>query len=600
VTNLGSGVLLANSAMGGGKSVALSGIGGSGKSTTAAVAAHRVAVNERILPIFASVGTTSTDVLRIIQSRLHAIRFEADSDLVQRWSNDGRIFLVIDGIESLSTDSRHSLLVSVAKWAEEFPRCGVVVCGRAFAGDELAQFEHLQAAPLDDRQLADLAASLGLPIHPHQFAKQIRDVARWPMWATALIVHGPQVQTGLELLQLMVETRFRATNTSSPIEKERLLSLVRLIAYELWPMTETTIATALDLVETWASDAQTASRFIRRPAEAEIEKLAEIGLIELGDVVGFPHRLFATILAAEHAVADIARSQSVDEELVPFVAALADDESHADLVTSVLGGQSIYILTRYLRLSTSLERMVAMDSDIQRLIKAVRLLSLNQVDLNIATGDQWIAWHASDKFSVRHFEKDDEFREWEQASSFPIMFWPHSPFIDRTPEYIAAVFALNQFKLHALSLYPDGNPSFEYSDTELQKAMRNRKSLTAKLLATAYSRRDIYRGFVEELGSSNQFDLSSLDGEPKIDIRKNNLSEYWIEILWTDQPASVKYGELTDDWRPENAMYLREFLQDSPEANIYQTFERRVEGLLGCRLASQSWESLELVSAWSW
>ena len=82
--------------------LALSGVGGSGKTTCAAIVARMRSTDQRVLPIIASVAGQSESVTDLIQSSLSSVRFRADPSLIQRWAGEGRLFLVIDGIESLS------------------------------------------------------------------------------------------------------------------------------------------------------------------------------------------------------------------------------------------------------------------------------------------------------------------------------------------------------------------------------------------------------------------------------------------------------------------------------------------------------------------
>ena len=116
-----------------GSHVALSGIGGSGKSVSAAIVALSLGRDDRTLTIFAQAIGPARTVLELIAQRLDAFRFQANAEILHRWASEGRICLVVDGIESARSGARHELMESISAWSERYPRCTTIVCARRFS-----------------------------------------------------------------------------------------------------------------------------------------------------------------------------------------------------------------------------------------------------------------------------------------------------------------------------------------------------------------------------------------------------------------------------------------------------------------------------------
>lgn len=180
-----------------GKAVALSGVGGAGKSVTAAVCARAASRDMRTLPIVVPATQGRHDVEELVRNRFSSIRFDASSSELSSWAQEGRLLIVVDAIDGLSATHRLFLLDSAASWAERFPRCGIIVCGRRFSQQELQSFQHLSVARLHSQQLGDLLTALGLPIEPLKVPEQIRDIATTPLWATILMRYGAGVSHDL-------------------------------------------------------------------------------------------------------------------------------------------------------------------------------------------------------------------------------------------------------------------------------------------------------------------------------------------------------------------------------------------------------------------
>jgi hypothetical protein len=231
--------------------VVLEGIGGSGK-TYAALAMARYAGQCGGLPLVLSPANSRVDVVDLISAELDGVRFYAGEALLHEMARSGRLALVIDGVDALASDARRLLLQDVDAFARRFPRSLIVCCIRRTLLGELPDFSRFNLEPLSDVQTADMFTSLGVQ-RIDRFPGQVAELARWPLWAWALVEVGPTAETGLVLLGRLLEHRVRASGPYPPLETQLLLDAVAVLAFHAWPEAALDVADALDLLETWRS-----------------------------------------------------------------------------------------------------------------------------------------------------------------------------------------------------------------------------------------------------------------------------------------------------------------------------------------------------------
>jgi hypothetical protein len=579
--------------------MALSGIGGSGKSLSAAITARRIARDGRTLSIYTPVTRDISNVTELLHARLDALRFQASAEILHRWGAEGRIFLVVDGVEAIAATSRRHLMESIVEWSKRYPRCGVIVCARQFADLELTGFIHASASKLSHPQLDDLLKALGVSEGALRLPDQVRDIAEWPLWAIAVVTYGTRAQTGLELLQQLVETRLTTAGMSSPLESNQLRAAAALLAFRMWPDTESNVEVALGNIAAWCSDPATQIKFAPRPAEEVLTGLEEAGLLEVGERVSFPHRLLSTILAAEYAATSPESARDADEELLPFVAALIDDDSHVDLLNTLLAQSGAFAQARYLRLSPPQIRTIDIESDVRRLAVAQRLWAVGARDLDVICGGSWIAWRSSKAFFLRRAESLDGYASWRNESYDPVVFWPSLPFATRTPEFVAALQVLNLFRAHVLS-FDSGEDRANMSQPEINRLLHHRAELSELIIDSLRRRRGIRTDLLTKLGLSDIRGFRVTVGEPDATVWTSGQEDAWLEVSWIDGPPSVGYRAVTADWMPSNAQSLTNVLATPFDRAVYLELRRDIESALGCRLGAQSWGRPELVQAWAW
>jgi hypothetical protein len=583
-----------------GSRIALSGIGGSGKTLCAAIVARHLGMDRHTLSLFAPANGDTIDIADLLILRISAYRLRANRQLIDSWAADGRICIVFDGVESLDATRRRKLLTSIADWSQRYPRCTVIVCARQFLAAELPDFTHVSAAPFRQNQIIELGNALGVGSSPIRMTPQLADIAQWPLWATALIVYGPQLETGLQLLQALIETRLASVGMPNSVEAIQIRNAAGCIASVIWPKTEVSIAAAMDHIASWRSEEATLQRFMPRSAEEILHGMVDAGLIDVGEFVSFPHRLVATVLAAEYAVDRGSHPHAMDCELTPFVAAVADDDMHLPYLLELLSHESIFTAARYLRLSHSRPRSEDALDDVQRLVTALAAWSPFPITLDVLIGDPWIAWRPATSPSTTQLTASCTYDSWSMESDEPIQFWASSPFSTMTPEFVSAIYLLSAFRDKVMALDPGGEPHPSIGQPKLQRLLQKNDELTQRVTDSANRQRALRAKMLRVLGIDGVAELATPSGELQATVWTSDNGQTWIETIWGGSTSSVSYQGITDDWRPSNAAWLQSFLAEDSEAAVYAALTRDIEAALGCRLGSQGWSRPELVQAWAW
>jgi hypothetical protein len=581
---------------------ALSGIGGSGKTICAAVTARRAAGDARTLPVLATVTHDVTQIEDLIMKRFSAIRFQLSSDLLVRWATEGRLFIVVDGIEAVEGRNRRRLINSISEWSERYPRCGIVLCVRQLSPGELDSFVNFAMAPFSPAQLADVATSLGLQPVLH-FPEQVADIARWPMWGTALLVYGPQSQTGLDLLHSLVGARLESAGMSSAVEVEEIRTASSYLAHAIWPDTECTAGEALTYLAAWSTDVDARARFEPRTAEDLLSRMGEAGLVEIAAAVSFPHRLFATILASEWASKDSVKALDSASELAPFVAGLLDDDLHFDALSQLLNARGVFTAARFLRLSPSRNRANDVSSDVLRMASSLKASTPSGQGLDVITGNGWIAWRDSQADDLKLEASHDDYQAWRELSKEAIEFWLPSPFLTRTPEFVAAIQILRKFRSEVLELNPGGDPHGGMPASRVREMLKDRSAVEALAVQRLDEWRDALDGFLSKLGISDMGNLRAPNGQPRIMIHLYGGGDPWADISWVEGVSEVTFLRTEEEVRPTEfyrRMGLDAILSDNAVSAAYADLKTRIEAALGCRLTAQAWDRPELVSAWVW
>ena len=568
----------------------LEGIGGSGKSY-AALAMLRHAAGRSRLPIVvqASSGVHALDTL--IAGALEEVRFFPGESLLAQLARDGALTVAVDGIDGLASDDRRLLLEDVDRFVRRYPRSQVVCCLRRSLPGELPQFTRRSLDPLSASQTTDLFEAVEAQ-EVRDFPPQVADLARWPLWAWALVEVGPGASTGLVLLQQLLERRVRSSGSYTPIEELLLTEAAAVIAYEAWPQPSTSALDALSTLARWRESESVSGRFTAPAAEVLVQRLSAAGIIQLVPEVAFAHPLFATYLAASHAARSAMSSDMrSDPEFSMFVAALLD-ESRSLEIRELLVDHGPVGQARYLRLVPEAARVPG-DSDAMDFGMEVQALTGSPAQLCVA--DDWAAWIGSDSLG-RATENDVE--SWLR-NGLEVTFLPGSVLSTRKPIDLAAMESLNRFKATVLRLAPDEDRFRRLPDRELRAFRRlPRAELDELVLEAVMDWRNEWHRQVTALRLEALPGVGLPAGDPQVSVY-----ERWpnprLRIEWGVGPGVV-WLEPVDDLEAMRGQPLSEFLEPGRNARVYHQLVDRAEREIGCRFGSQSWSRPELVAAWAW
>jgi hypothetical protein len=570
--------------------IVLEGIGGSGKTYGALVMLHHAGRKGR-LPVVAQPASNVLSIRDLITSAFESVRFFPGEALLRQLARDGRLAVMVDGIDGLASDDRRIFLDDVDEFARRFPRSLVICCVRRALPDELRSFARFTLEPLSHQQTADMFQSVNAP-QISAFPTQVADLARWPFWAWALLEVGPNVPTGLLLLQELLKHRIRKSGAYTPIEAELLTVAAAAVAFNAWPEPSMTTHDALTIIATWATGPSVRNRFSVPPAETVIQRLSAAGIVQLTPDVVFAHPLFATYLGARHAATTepMTNAMAADPEFAMFVTALLDDDGVDEKLTHLLRhgpvGQA-----RYLRLIPDTPREQRPDAAIA-FGSAVKILSGSAAECIVT--DHWTAWRTADQPSVA---APDAVQRWMAVGD--VNFLPGNAFKHRSPVDLAAIESLARFKHSVTRQRPDEDRFDRPTATELKRLRRlPRPELEEMLLQAALDWRREWREQAIAMGISTLPETAIGDGDPQVTVYED-WPDPGFRMDWGDA-ARVTWVQPGPDVPAWNYRPLSTFLDPGRSARIYQQLIERAERALGCSFGSQAWNRPEQVAAWAW
>ncbi len=320
----------------------------------------------------------------------------------------------------------------------------------------------------------------------------------------------------------------------------------------------------------------------------------------MGDFVEFAHRLFAAVVAAEHIVGqDPVPADEVPDELAPFVGALADDGGHALFLNTLLATHDIFALAAFLRLSPPRHRISDSDADFPPMCETFSMLSVTEQELDCLVGPPWVAWRSSTQRQILRSEAQD-YEEWRRRSDRTIQLWPTDPLVERTPQFVATVMALAEFRERALSLNPGGDGHALFPPERVRALLRNETLARTTVIDAVKARRNLEMEFLTRL-DLNTADLAQPPaGEPCLAIWTPPGAESLVNISWGGVEPRVEFLDEPTSIREGQTMRLAQLLSGEDQAAAYDAIIRRITNALGARLTARSWSRPVLVPAMSW
>ncbi|HEX6394676.1 MAG TPA: DUF4062 domain-containing protein [Acidimicrobiales bacterium] len=570
--------------------VVLEGIGGSGKTYTALATLRRHNAHGR-LPIVIVPTRSSLSAEGLILGAFESVRFFPGEELLHQLARDGRIAVVVDGIDALASDDRRIFLADLDRFCSRFPRCRTTCCVRRAMASELASFARYTLAALSDVQTHEMFQAVGAP-EVRRFPEQVSDLARWPLWTWALLEVGPVASTGLVLLEKLIEHRIKISGSYSPLEQRMLVHAGGALAFAAWPEPNLSSDQALEALVRWAASDYVLARYSLPSADVLIQRLSEAGVVQLTPSVSFAHPLFATYLGALHAslTRQVTDLMSADPEFAVFVAAMSGNDRPEETALTLQRHGAVG-QARYLRL-VPLESRTPQADDVAVFGLALQTLDGRSAECIVA--DDWTAWRSAE---VPGVGSPTAITEWMSAGE--VNFLPGNAFASRSPLVLATIESLARYKQLVAEVQPFGDRFDRLSERELLRLRRmHQRQRDDLVLEAVLNWRTDWRDLATTMKLAELPEAAIGEGDPVVTV-----FETWpdpmLSVDWNG-PPHVTWVQGSPDPRSGRYERLSTYLDPGRKARVYQDLIRLAEQALGCSFSSQAWSRPETVASWAW
>lgn len=587
-------------------------IGGAGKTYGALAALFTLGNDGSTLPIYVQPDGVEKDPIELIARAFDAARFQPGVEHIERYCREGRVAVCVDGIDQLNSEARTELLDAVDAFSRRFPRVRLIALTRAMRDDRMTMFARAEMAPLPDRALETLFELHGRPgvVVDRDVPDEIVDLARRPFFAGALATTGLDAETGLVVVQRLVERRLGAV-----VESDQSRLKLRFVAGELAkaarPATTIDLATAYEVVASALGAHDVTRLFEAEPAEALIDRIRMTGLASVDHAqLQLVHPLVATLLAAEAIVVreELPQILADDWELVAFVTALLPEARDSDIVDA-LASTDIFTIARALRLRPTVARRARVDRDAERYLEARRRFDALHSDCRGLAGfafmsadeDGWLCARERTQEGVEVVTAVADFDQWNMPGTTGVTeftMWPTNPFSSRLPVFVAAADSVLGFKVRAHQLLAI-DPSDEFKamvEPEQDLSALDEGALEGFLVAYFREYRDSLRTLARSAGLDSSSEISVPRGEPKIHLWERGADGVWVQVQWSDGAAEV--GSKGPKMIGGSAVPLNGL--GTPVLRAKGALRADLERALGSPLDSTSSLRPHMLAGWSW
>jgi hypothetical protein len=558
---------------------------GAGKSDAASRAVAAAAELGTALPIVCSVSSDGQPE-DWIATTFDRVKFEPGAKLIAQYLRDGRLALVIDGIDEVGLDIRTSAIRSIADLSRRYPRTPILVPSRLSHPGLPSDF---QVAGVDVVAASEFERAIvggGRPRPAGSQSRRFADLARLPFWAALIARFGYQYRSSPELIDALISERCASLGVDVQ-RAARLRAALGILARAARPRLAIGIEEALTHLARWLASDGVTHMYGDVSADALLESARRVGFLMPGSDgnLQFPHQLIAAYLAAEQTVRDgELMLVAYDDDYNALVAALAN-ERNVDLCVNALQRVTLLGLSQFLRYGSS-RRAGVTSSDLGRLEESFRSLrpmaglrSIGRLSAIRVNGYLCIGF--DDGFPADH-QDDLAFDEWVSHADEgrgEVTCWRGDPFIERTPEYLAAWLTLNVFKAEWLSMRPPGSPYAPpgAAGRSLVDDPAFPQRLLEFVLASNRERQRLL-AVVGLLGSA----LDNVTGQPRVVVRRG-ASQAFYSVEW-GAPESTVSIESTEDFLGTSVEHI---LAD-PDAAAYHDLESELAAAIGSALFSQA------------
>jgi hypothetical protein len=557
-----------------GRRTLLTGPGGNGKTDFTLSAA----LLTDLLPIYGRVRSDLTTIEGLVNEALAGARFDPGVDLIDRYLRDGRLGLVIDGLDDVEPEVRDEVHASIEAAATRYPRTAIAVVERTDPAGSLISFARVELAGLSPDQVTEVFDRFGHSIH--ELDPRLAALAEDPFWAVVIAQIGARAVTGLELLAELVRTRLHERLPLSEVARLRTRETLGVLAKSMRPGVEVDLGTALDVVEAWLASGQ---RYSGITASAVIEDATRSGLVSVAaGRVSFTHPLIAAFLAAEAVVtAEATVRPEEDPDVAALIAGLIDGREPqriASMLTTPIA------LSTFLRVTRGTPRPWERDSDLGRFEHAARVLSPSILGGQVE-GTEMLAVEGS--LCIRRgsassaITTDQELGAWLGTRPEAIC-WAGNPLTRMTPERLAAVWALDSFKRAVVAADPGGDP-FGPIGRDVRGLAADHEALAARLVAHLLREASTRERLLADL-HLDPLQFRAFAGAPKITVLEGD-RDVRFEVEWEGSSPSVAFEPANEEvWRGRS---VREVEAD-PRALAYKALVKEIEAAIRSSVSTHS------------
>ena len=574
----------------------VTGPAGSGK-TYALLQRLRDRQNRQQLPVYVRISGDGSTAVDQIAAAVRPARFDPGRDLVHRWAADGCLCIGFDGLDELAEDEREAALAAISDFADQYPRCAVMVAIRTITGQSLSRLSRVPIAELTDDAVLELLRTVGYSIsNAWELPDRFREFLHRPLWAGLLASAGPSVSSVVELLGGVVRSRLERTLPNEPIAGAALQSGLSVIALADQAKAGQTIQSALGSIAAWDVLELTRAKYGRRPADWYVENGLKSGLIgREGERLAFVHPLISSFLAAAALVESpgLATTSALSRDGRVFLAVLLGEE-RASEVMAALEACDVFGLASVSRVAAPAKRGGSIERDIARFDEALDALApaageqaartLHAQRTAVCRSGQFVAMRRVAPEAASVAESDD-LTAWASPSEEPVTYtcWMPDPFTTATPELLAAAEIVAVFKKRVMELRPSGSPWAPH-DLNIEALLADRDALSGRLLSFVTRERHFRVAALSELGLGTHPLATMWTGNPHVTVMLRDGHAPTFFVRWDSETEGVEY--VMSDATPRGS-WLGTVLAD-PEAVAYHDLERELEDLLESGINSQA------------
>ena len=561
---------------------------GAGKSDAALSAlAGAARMDPPRLPLLLRAADDRVELEELAADSLSRVRLNAGDALVRQLLTDGRMAVVVDGLDEIDQDRADVLEQSIIAAAARYPRTPMLVVRRVIDRQLASPWQRFELSELTSTDVDAVFKAFGYEeAHvSYQLPSDIWGLVRLPFWACLIAQFGRAADSGLALLHSLVEARIRQGRQRNPVHQELLYQAARRLALAIQPHAEIRLEVALDIVAAWLEQEPANRRFKSRTSQSVVEDASEAGLLIVeGDRLRFLHPLVADFLAAQGSLETERQPQLTSPDFASMAAVLLP-EDREDEAVDLLAKGGIFVLAKALRLRGRSTRFPTGD-DVARFDRAYHTLS--ERVLGQTPKGAWYHWTSGNYHCLRFGPPSiaapaayETLEAWGATTSTAEYYcWTQDPFAEFTPSSLAAHLILDAFKQRLLTLDPR---TAEYAPPgAISSALRPLTAATkARVIAHVQAQGRARRRFLGAVGLVGS-PLDTTVGEPVVALYEDSHGE-WYSTSWGHNAADVQVR--ADE--PERASMLTELLADA-EAVAYRHLISDIERRLGSRITTQS------------